>query len=79
MRTRVPDDVKLWGEAGALLDPLAHAHLLLMRRLEAEVVWEHCVLIAPRQPGHHESHLDHVVYFAQSLMDTRQAISGRES
>lgn len=56
-RTRVPHNLKVRGQAGALLDPLAHALLLLGRPLKGALVGEDERLVAERQPGHHQDDL----------------------
>lgn len=75
LRTWVPSNVKLWREPGAPVYPLPHAHLLLCRRLKAEVVWEHCLLIASRQPRHNKCHLAHRHKFSQEATVTTLHLS----
>jgi len=43
--------------AGALLDPVAHVLLLLLRALEGDALGEDHLLVALRQPGYHQGHL----------------------
>lgn len=59
-RTRVPHDLKVWRQAGALLNPVTHAGLLLLRPLKGALVGEDERLIARRQPGHHQENLQAV-------------------